>query len=150
MLMQWWSEPHVAQWWGKAKADQAGWLGEPGICQWIGAYQGTPFAYLQDYAIADFPEHPVKGLPDGARALDLFVGPPEMLGQGHGPGILAARMAALVTDGVPCFGIDPSPDNQAAIAAYRKIGFRQAGPIVDSLDGPAVPMVAWAQDVPAP
>lgn len=72
-----------------------------------------------------------------ALGADQFIGLPERLGQGLGTRMLRAFLAFLFEDPrVTSVQVDPSPENARAIAAYRKAGFRDQGPVVTP-DGPA-------------
>ena len=47
-----------------------------------------------------------------------------MLGQGHGAAFLRLYVQALLAQGAPAVVIDPAPDNERAVRAYRRAGFR--------------------------
>ena len=59
-------------------------LTEPGMVMRIVSFDAKPFAYAQDYAVHRWPQAHFAGLPSGARAIDSFIGEPEMIGRGHG------------------------------------------------------------------
>jgi aminoglycoside 6'-N-acetyltransferase len=60
--------------------------------------------------------------PPDTRAIDMFLGDPDYLGQGHASGFITARLADLKHIGT--IVIDPDPTNTRAIRAYEKAGFR--------------------------
>jgi len=80
------------------------------------------------------------GFAAGARAIDPFIGEPELLGRGHGSAVLRLLCKELVAAGAPAIGIDPDPDNHQARQAYRKAGF-VGEEVVETPEGPAVPML---------
>ena len=142
MLRRWLAEPEVARWWSPKDPFDAQDLADPGFTPWIVSFAGTPFAYLQTYDPASEPGHHFGHLPPGSRGIDQFIGVPEMLGRGHGTGMLRQHLGALFAAGAPAIGTDPHPDNARAVAAYRKVGFQVAGPARDTRWGPILPMEA--------
>jgi aminoglycoside 6'-N-acetyltransferase len=99
-----------------------------------------PFAYAQDYAVDRWPQAHFAGLPQGSRAIDSFIGEPEMIGLGHGSAYLRLLAARLRADGAPVVAIDPEVDNLRARRAYEKAGF-VGDRIVETGAGPAVLMI---------
>jgi aminoglycoside 6'-N-acetyltransferase len=144
-LDTWRQLPHVAAWWDDEPLFDDDDLADPRIALWLVSREGRAFAYLQDYAVHGWPDHPFRHLPAGARGLDQFIGPADMLGHGHGIGMIAARVAALFASGVPAVAVDPHPDNARAIHVYRRVGFASIGPPAVSEWGAYLPMV-----LPAP
>lgn len=141
MLAGWQSTPHVREWWDQEPYDDAD-LADPKVSRWIVQCGGRPFAYMQDYSVHAWDEHPFSYLPLGTRGIDQFIGDPEMLNLGHGQGFIAARMQALFGEGAPVIVTDPHPDNHRAIAAYRKVGFEPAGSRLQTQWGLVLPMLA--------
>ncbi len=74
---------------------------------------GVPFAYLQDYALATYPQPQFAGFPGAGRAMDTFIGAPAYLGQGHAPAYLRKRAQQLMAAGAPTVVIDPDPATPA-------------------------------------
>lgn len=142
MLRLWLRAPEVRRWWGDP-AEQAALvqadLADPRIATSIVSFDGQPFAYAQDYDVATWPQPHLAHLPQGSRAIDAFVGAPEMIGQGHGAAVLRLLARRLLADGAPVVAIDPHPDNQRARRAYARAGFRGER-CVDSAEGPVVLM----------
>jgi aminoglycoside 6'-N-acetyltransferase len=93
------------------------------IDQWIVMLDDMPFAYLQDYRIDGWKTHPLRALPPGSRGMDTCIGKESNMACGLGPVYLRLNAARLFAAGVPALGIDPHPDNKAAIRAYQKVGF---------------------------
>ncbi len=126
MLAGWLREASVARWFADADyaSDLAQQLADARIRQQIVLLGDRPMAYVQDYDIHAFQQHHLAFLPPGARGIDTFIGAAGDQGQGYGSTYLGALIDALRRAGVPAFGIDPHPENTAAIRAYRKVGFQ--------------------------
>jgi aminoglycoside 6'-N-acetyltransferase len=127
MLSDWLRSDAVARWYQdpdyiEELEDQ---MTDVRIRQWIVSLGDEPIAYVQDYQIHGWKKHPLSFLPSGSRGLDTFIGKPERLGLGYGSAYLRKLAERLKNEGVPALGIDPHPDNAAAIRAYEKIGFVQ-------------------------
>jgi aminoglycoside 6'-N-acetyltransferase len=141
LLRRWLRTPEVVQWWGDADQQAALLcedLGEPSMVMRIVSFDGRPFAYAQDYAVHRWPQPHFAHLPAGSRAIDSFIGEPDMLGRGHGSALrlLALRLRA---EGAPVVAIDPALDNLRARHAYEKAGFH-VGSVVESGEGRAIVM----------
>lgn len=143
LVLRWQSLPHVRQWWGAPETLTAADLADPRCRVMIVAWRGRPFAYIQDYDVHGWPDHHFAYLPPGARGIDQFIGPEDMLGLGHGTALVRQRIGQLFAEGAPVVGTDPHPQNARAIAAYRKAGFTPAGPEEETAWGRVVRMEAW-------
>jgi aminoglycoside 6'-N-acetyltransferase len=124
MVRQWLAMPHVAEWWGDADQQT----------------EDGPFGYLQCYDLRAWPCLAFASQPDGTRAIDQFIGKPEMVGCGHGSGFIRQFIDELLADGAPRVITDPAPNNSRAIRAYEKAGFVRDR-LIETSDGPAVLMV---------
>jgi aminoglycoside 6'-N-acetyltransferase len=144
LLRDWQRTPHVREWWDDEDPFDAADLADPRIDQWIVSHAGAPFAYMQDYAVHGWDDHPFRHLPAGTRGIDQFIGVPEMIGKGHGTGFIGQRMRELFAEGVPLIVTDPDPRNLRAVAVYRKLGFRPDGDPLATDWGTVQPMVARA------
>lgn len=131
LLRRWRSRPHVSRWWGPPTVEPADeTLREAKVDAWIAEIAGRPFAFIQDYAVSDWPPHHFDDLPAGSRGLDVFIGETDLIGCGHGSALLRQHVDSLFRQGAPAVGIDPHPDNLAARRAFEKAGFTFArGPI---------------------
>jgi aminoglycoside 6'-N-acetyltransferase len=134
LIARWREAPHVRRWWGDPDLEALSRedLGDPRIAYSIVALEGRPFAFVQDYDVHAWPEHHFGHLPAGARGLDLYIGEPDLLHGGHGPRLLRQHVDTLFASGAPAAGIDPHPDNAAAIRAFEKAGFTIVGGPVDT------------------
>ena len=143
MMRRWLAAPHVAQWWGDTETQYAlisGDLIHPAMDQFIVLNDGQPFAYLQCYDPAAWPESGVGLQPLGTRGIDQFIGEPDMIDRGHGSAFVRAFVDGLLAAGTPRVLTDPDPENARAIRAYEKAGLRKDR-IVDTPDGRALLMV---------
>lgn len=142
LFARWLKTPEVVCWWGdpdeqyRLIADD---LGVPAMAQWVVSCEGRPFAYVQAYQVRTWPQPHLAYLPEGAVAIDVFIGEPDMLGRGHGARFLRLFAERLRADGAPVVVTDPHVDNHRARRAYRRAGF-SGDTAVDTDDGPAVVM----------
>jgi len=128
LVAEWRRRPHVLQWWNTPPDDLAAdTVDDATIDVWIAELDGRPMAYIQDYRVHDWPGHHFSFLPIDARGMDILIGEPDLIGQGHGTAIVERHVGALFARGIPAMGIDPHPDNAAARRAYAKAGFVEVG-----------------------
>jgi aminoglycoside 6'-N-acetyltransferase len=142
-IRDWLAQPHVAAWWGDPEEQFAlvsGDLGEAAMSQFIVVIADRPFAYLQCYDSAAWPDGGLGPQPNGTRGIDQFIGDPAMVERGHGSAFIGVFVDDLLRNGVPRAVTDPNPDNARAIRAYEKAGFQRQR-LVDTCDGPALLMV---------
>jgi aminoglycoside 6'-N-acetyltransferase len=147
MIRQWLAMPHVVEWWGDPDEQfelVSSDLAEPAMAQFIVATQGPlgaePFGYLQSYDLQAWPDTAFGPQPDGTRAIDQFIGKPDMIDRGHGSGFIRSFADEALQSGIPRIITDPDPENSRAIRAYEKAGFVRDR-IVDTVEGPALLMV---------
>jgi aminoglycoside 6'-N-acetyltransferase len=126
LLEGWLKTPEVIAWWGDP-GQQAALLradiNEPLMHMELVSFQGRPFAYAQHYEVHAWPQPHLAALPTGSRAIDTFIGDPQMLGQGHGSAYLRILAARLMAEGAPVIAIDPTEENRRAVRAYTRAGF---------------------------
>ena len=142
LLQSWLAQPHLKEWWDDGDTFDADDLTDQRVDPRMVEWDGTPFAYMQDYDPHGWDDHYFGDLPPGSRGIDQFIGVPDMVGRGHGTAFIAARLAQLFDSGAPVIGTDPHPDNARAIAVYTKVGFTPAGPVLDTEWGRILPMHA--------
>jgi aminoglycoside 6'-N-acetyltransferase len=138
LVRGWLARPHVARWWTDAHDFEL--EDEPAFQQYLVASGGRPFAYLQCYEQAAFPENGLGMHPAGTRGIDQFIGPPDMVDRGHGSAFVRAFVDEAIAAGAPRVITDPSHANARAIRAYEKAGFR-IDRDVDTPDGRALLMI---------
>lgn len=130
MIAGWLAEPHVAEWWDdpeKEIAEIRAHIDSVSVEPLIVELDGRPVAYLQSYDPHLEDDHPYADQPFGTLGIDLSIGPPELVGIGHGSAIVRQFVEELFGEGAPRVIIDPHPDNGRAIRAYEKAGFRPIG-----------------------
>jgi aminoglycoside 6'-N-acetyltransferase len=126
MLAGWLQTFEAQRWWGDPTAQLAllrADLDDPAMTMLIVELDGRPFAYAQHYEVHAWPQPHLDHLPPGSRAIDAFIGDPDMLGRGHGSRFLRLLAQSLLAEGAPVVGIDPRADNLRARRAYAKAGF---------------------------
>ncbi len=139
----WLRTPEVTRWWGNPAQELALLtedLDDPLMDQWIVEFDHKPFAYAQSYCVHSWPQKHFEHLPPDSRAIDAFIGVPEMLGKGHGGRFLRQLAAMLVEQGAPLVTIDPDVDNLRARRAYARAGFEHEA-IVQAAEGPVALMI---------
>src|SRR5258708_7151654 len=127
LLQRWLRAPEVVPWWGDPEEQAAllrDDLDEPSMVMRIVCFEGRPFAYAQDYEVHAWPQPHLAHLPAGSRAIDSFIGEPEMIGRGYGSAYLRLLAQQLRAQGAPVVAIDPDQHNLRARRAYEKAGFR--------------------------
>ena len=108
MMADWLATPHLRQWWGDPAEELAlvtEDLGNPLMDQQIGLLAGRDladgaFAYLQSYPCHAWGAPQFADRPKGSHSVDMCVGPPDMLGRGHGAAILHLYATTLRRRGV--------------------------------------------------
>ncbi|WP_269933185.1 GNAT family N-acetyltransferase [Aminobacter sp. HY435] len=148
VIKAWLAQPHVAEWWDDPETEIvaiADHLDSISVEPLIVELNGKPIAYLQSYDPHMEDDHPYHDQPFGTLGIDLSIGPPELLGKGHGSAILMQFVAELFEEGVPRVIIDPDPSNKRAIRAYEKAGF-EAFDTRTSVYGPALMMARDADE----
>jgi len=151
MAAHWLRQAEVARWWGDPAKELtviAGDLNEPAMRQSIVEYRGRPFGYVQTYPVHAWPQLHFKHLPREAKALDAFIGEPDMLGCGHGRAFLRAFAQMLISEGAPVVAIDPSLENHRARRAYAGAGFVPEE-VVETPEGLSVLMLFQQAPVPS-
>lgn len=142
MLLEWQAQPHVREWWDSDEPYDQEELSDPRVSRFIVSSDGRPFAFMQDYSVHGWEEHHFAHLPKGARGIDQYIGDAMMIGAGHGTAFIGARLSVLFDRGAPVIATDPHPDNERAIAVYKKLGFEPSGQPQDTQWGRILPMLA--------
>jgi aminoglycoside 6'-N-acetyltransferase len=142
-IRRWLAAPHVAQWWGDpgeqfvlVSKD----FGHPAMQQYVVELSDRPFAYIQCYDPAAWPDQGFGTLRKGARGIDQFIGESDMIDRGHGSAFIRAFVDDLLQAGTPQVLTDPNPGNTRAVRAYEKAGFH-CDRRVHTPDGSALLMV---------
>jgi aminoglycoside 6'-N-acetyltransferase len=128
LLARWLAEPHVAQWWddpAEGLKSIEGHIDSISVEPFIVELDGKPIGYIQSYDPHLEDAHPYQDQPTGTLGIDQFIGPPELIGKGHGPRLIEAFVEQLFDEGAIRVIIDPDPANAVAIRAYEKAGFER-------------------------
>lgn len=128
LLARWLVEPHVAKWWDdpvKALKSIEEHIDSISVEPFIVELNGKPIGYIQSYDPHLEDGHPYQDQPTGTLGIDQFIGPPDLIGKGHGPRMIEAFVELLFEEGAIRVIIDPDPANAAAIRAYEKAGFER-------------------------
>ena len=144
MVRRWLNTPAAKRWWGEPDREEASLrddLDEPAMTMLIVSHDGEAFAYAQHYAVHTWPSPQFSHLPRGARAIDLFIGKPGMIGRGHGAALVRQLALHLRRDGVPTVAIDPDIANYRARRAYARAGFTREAIVAGAAKRPAVVML---------
>lgn len=143
-LAAWAQAPRIKDWFDDPDyaSELSAHLSDDRVRQWVVWSDRSPAAYVQDYRVHGWETHPLGFLPKGSRGIDMFLAKEALMGQGLGPRILAQHCAALFEQGAPALGIDPHPDNTAALRCYEKVGFRRHSR-AETPWGRAVLMTLW-------
>lgn len=142
MVRRWLATPEVARWWGDPAREAAlleDDLNEPAMVKRIVSFDGRCFAYAQDYDVDAWPQEHLRGLPPGSRAIDTFIGKPDMIGCGHGAAFMRLLARRLLEEGASRVVIDPAAANLRARRSYARAGFAEES-IVATDGGPVVVM----------
>lgn len=112
-------EPAVGRWWPAPPADEDFPFDEPEL---------AVLTVEVDGAVAGLVQFAEEREPDYRHAsIDVFLGT-AFHGRGLGPELLRVVVRHLVVDrGHHRVTIDPTVDNERAVAAYRRVGFRDVG-----------------------
>lgn len=130
LLHEWLRTDEVSRWWGNPDKQFAlleDDLQNPLMTMQIVSADCRLFAYVQDYDVHSWPQDHFRELPAGSRAIDSFIGEPDMIGRGHGSTFLRLLARRLIANGAPLIAIDPELSNVRARRAYAKAGFREVG-----------------------
>jgi len=142
-LYQWLTTPEVQAWWGEPDRELAiikEDMQAPDMSMLIVRFNDRPFAFAQHYDLRSWPQPCFANLPHGTRAIDTFIGVPDMLNVGHGTAYVKLLAETLCADGAPLIAIDPDPNNLRARKAYKHAGFQEKREI-QTVDGPAILML---------
>ncbi len=144
LLRRWFAEPHIADVWSRPEegaAEVASHVSREHVAPYLIVEAGQAVGYLQLYHANPDEFWAAHDLPRETYGLDLFIGPPDLIGRGIGT--RAIRLAVGHLSSLPDVArlhIDPSLDNAAAIHVYRKAGFVPAGEI-ETPDGRSLYMI---------
>jgi aminoglycoside 6'-N-acetyltransferase len=137
LMHKWLNTPHVSEWWevdGKRNPSQDEirrkyWHrinGKEPVTCYIITCNGKPIGMVQSCLLDDYPaEKEAFGLDQSCAGIDILIGEENYVHQGLGSNIIKKFLKEIVFTSydVTCCIVDPDPQNEAAIKAYRKAGF---------------------------
>lgn len=136
ILLQWFKEPHVQQWWPIPTQDEVyahflKRIRSKDTFGYLVLMDGVPIGYIQYYYI-DPAEAKVGAylpveLPENTVGTDQFIGDPQFLHKGYGTQCIKAFIDYLlaIEPHITTIIVDPEPTNIAAIRCYEKVGFKR-------------------------
>ena len=129
LLDYWDTQPHVIE--AGGAWDEFDWTAEiPRELPWrellIAEVDGRPVGVLQIIDPAEEEDHYWGEIAAGHRAIDIWIGEPDFLGQGHGTTMMQMAFERCFRDSaVHSIVIDPLTSNTRAIRFYERLGFVQ-------------------------
>jgi aminoglycoside 6'-N-acetyltransferase len=139
VVREWLGRDHVARWWrDPIEEELAGFraaiAGRDPTDHYLIVLDGRPAGLIQTYRAVDYPDwdQVVAAGPDVA-GVDLLIGEPELIGQGHGPRVLAefARRIVFQAPGVHALIATVEEPNRRSWRAFEKAGFRHVRDVVE-------------------
>jgi len=137
LLLTWFKEPHVQQWWPTPENDE---LLEKFLQRirskdtfgYLVFFGDVPIGYIQYYYIDHKNEKSgswLPPLPETTIGTDQFIGDLEYIGKGYGTLFIKQFIQELkkIEPMVTTIIVDPDPENVAAIRCYEKVGFVRVG-----------------------
>ena len=127
LLRRWDEQPHVV-----ASDPNDDWNWEIELArtpdwreQCIAELDGRPIGFLQILDPAREVSRYWGDVPEGLRAIDLWIGEPADLGRGHGTRMMTLALARCFADpAVSAVLVDPLASNVRAHRFYQRLGFR--------------------------
>jgi len=126
-LRSWLLRPHVSRWWGDPRQAMEHALQCSPDAHAVIVVEGTPVGYLcwQTPSPRQLAQAGLTNLPEGLVDIDIFIGEPELLGQGVGPQALSLLLSRLHEGSSFSYaGLGTAVSNVHAIRAFEKAGFR--------------------------
>lgn len=140
LIRSWLARPDIQKWWGPSAATEAEVimaLGSDHAMARMIEVDGRPVGYCHAVDALLWGSDLPAGLPAGSWDLDVFVAEPAYRGQGLGPAALdLLRAEVFSTTLAVAVSIFTSIENENAVRAYEKLGFRWQGIWDDPVFGP--------------
>ncbi|MFK4071965.1 GNAT family N-acetyltransferase [Streptomyces sp. NPDC029674] len=150
LLRRWLMQPHVARWWNHDTSVEAvardfgpATRGEEPSEDFLVMLDDVPVALVQRCRFADYPNYLAElgdqvELPDMAVTIDYLVGDPARVGQGLGPRIIRAVVAATWVDhpDASAVVVPVHTANRASWRALEKAGLLRIGTAELTPDNP--------------
>ena len=120
-------------------------LGETPVNPCFIELRGRPIGYLQFYPVLDASDYQLADA-TGTWGVDMFIGEPELWGQGLGRRALDLIASALLESGALRVVIDPALSNARAIRAYEAAGFRRVTVLGAHEEHDGEPVDCWLME----
>lgn len=127
LLRRWDEEPHVVE---SDPDDEWNWETElahepPWREQLMAELDGRPIGFIQIIDPLEEETHYWGDCEPNLRAIDIWIGPADCLGRGHGTNMMRQAIArCFAATGVTAIVIDPLARNERAIRFYQRLGFK--------------------------
>jgi aminoglycoside 6'-N-acetyltransferase len=159
-LQRWLSTHHVSEWWGEPP-DLAGVETEYGPCLdgsdptllFVVTSGGRGVGMVQTYLLGDNPEYEAAVGVSDAAGIDLFIGEPDVLGQGLGAGTVRTFISEIGWNTYPRilrYMAGPSTRNVRSRRTFESAGFhfKALATVPGEPDQEAVMVLERPRDVP--
>jgi aminoglycoside 6'-N-acetyltransferase len=138
LLHRWFNTPHVSEWWvveGEKRPSfelvKKHYLprinGNEPVDVYLVMHDGNPIGMVQACKLDDEPAEKANfGIEHGCAGIDLLIGEADFVHRGQGSGIIQQFLRDIVFrkyDVASCL-VDPQVENEIAIKAYNKAGFK--------------------------
>jgi aminoglycoside 6'-N-acetyltransferase len=138
LMYRWFNTPHVSKWWeveGEKRPSlelvkkhyRPRVLGSERIDVYLIMHDGNPIGMVQSYKLDDEPDEKTNfGLDRKCAGIDLLIGEEDFVHRGLGSGIIREFLKEIVFKkyNVASCIVDPQVENEIAIKAYYKAGFK--------------------------
>jgi aminoglycoside 6'-N-acetyltransferase len=149
LMHRWFNTPHVSEWWkvdGKnlpsLEEVRQKYLprikGKDPVDVYLIIYNDKPIGMVQSCKLDDFPNEKANfGLNQSCVGIDIFIGEESYVHHGLGSGIIKEFLKNIVFEKyeVDCCIVDPQVENEIAIKAYKKAGFKYLKTVWYEKDG---------------
>lgn len=136
ILLTWFKEPHVQEWWPIPTQDEVlahflKRIRSKDTFGYLALLDEKPISYIQYYYLNQLEvkagAHLPVQLPETSVGTDQFIGDPNYLHKGYGAQFIKAFLDYLRTiePQITTVIVDPEPVNIAAIRCYEKVGFKR-------------------------
>jgi aminoglycoside 6'-N-acetyltransferase len=138
LMHKWLNTPHVSEWWSldgnhHPSFDEVSQHfsprieGKDPVDVYLIIYDEKPIGMIQSCKLDDYPAEKANfGLDQNCAGIDIFIGEEDYIHRGLGCSIIREFVKNVVFEkyDVDCCIVDPSVENEIAIKAYKKAGFK--------------------------
>ncbi|MGD0779492.1 MAG: GNAT family N-acetyltransferase [Dehalococcoidales bacterium] len=149
LMHRWLNTPHVSEWWNLDGNNHPSLEevsrhfsprieGKDPVDVYMIIYNDKPIGMVQSCKLDDFPMEKANfGLDRSCVGIDIFIGEESYVHHGLGSGIIREFLKNIVFEkyNVDCCIVDPYVENEIAIKAYKKAGFKYLKTVWYEKDG---------------